>query len=159
MPDKSLDTLFFWNSGAEAVEAAIKLARHATGKPNIIVVHGGYHGRTLGSMALTTSKSIYRAGFGPLMPGVFVSPFPYARQVCVCCPSPLLHTRPDPQSPTRTRPQLPKAAHGDMVGYCLEHLHMMFQQQTTAEETAAFIMEPILGMYLAALTCNQTVQA
>jgi 4-aminobutyrate aminotransferase-like enzyme len=82
LPDPSLNSLFFWNSGAEAVEAAIKLARHATGKPNVIVAHGGYHGRTFGTMALTTSKTIYRAGFGPLMPGIHVTPFPYARQAC-----------------------------------------------------------------------------
>eukprot|EP00122_Pirum_gemmata_P016144 Pgem_evm1s15086 len=63
MPDKKLDSFFFWNSGAEAVEAAIKLARHATGKTNVIAVQGGYHGRTLGTMSLTTSKTIYRAGF------------------------------------------------------------------------------------------------
>ena len=71
-----LDTFFFWNSGAEAVEAAIKLARHATKRPNVIVFQGGYHGRTIGTMSLTTSKRIYRAGYGPLMPGVHVSPFP-----------------------------------------------------------------------------------
>lgn len=56
-----------WNSGAEAVEAAVKLARHATGKQNIIVVQGSYHGRTFGTMALTKSKTIYGAGYAPLM--------------------------------------------------------------------------------------------
>jgi 4-aminobutyrate aminotransferase len=75
-----LDTFFFWNSGAEAVEAAVKLARHATGKQGVLVFQGGYHGRTIGTMAMTTSKYIYRAGFGPLMPGVFVAPFPYTAQ-------------------------------------------------------------------------------
>ena len=74
-----LDTFFFWNSGAEAVEAAIKLARHATKRPNVIVFQGGYHGRTIGTMSLTTSKRIYRAGYGPLMPGVHVSPFPVTK--------------------------------------------------------------------------------
>eukprot|EP01137_Pigoraptor_chileana_P025810 Opistho-2@95861 len=78
---KGLDSFFFWNSGAEAVEASIKLARHYTGKPNIIVFQGGYHGRTIGTMSLTTSKYIYRARYGPLMPGVFVAPFPYHRQL------------------------------------------------------------------------------
>lgn len=75
-----LDTFFFWNSGAEAVEAAIKLARQATGRQGVLVFQGGYHGRTIGTMSLTTSKNIYRAGFGPLMPGVFVAPFPYTNQ-------------------------------------------------------------------------------
>jgi 4-aminobutyrate aminotransferase-like enzyme len=56
-----------WNSGAEAVEASVKLARHATGKQNIIVVQGSYHGRTFGTMALTKSKTIYGAGYAPLM--------------------------------------------------------------------------------------------
>jgi 4-aminobutyrate aminotransferase len=51
-----LDTFFFWNSGAEAVEAAVKLARHATNKQGVLVFQGGYHGRTMGTMALTTSK-------------------------------------------------------------------------------------------------------
>ena len=50
MPHKSLDTFFFWNSGAEAVEAAIKLARHATKKQNIIAMQGSYHGRTFGEL-------------------------------------------------------------------------------------------------------------
>jgi 4-aminobutyrate aminotransferase-like enzyme len=53
MPHPSLDCFFFWNSGAEAVEAAIKLARMATKKQNIIVVQGSYHGRTFGTMAMT----------------------------------------------------------------------------------------------------------
>ena len=52
MPHKSLDTFFFWNSGAEAVEAAIKLARHATKKQNIIAMQGSYHGRTFGAFWL-----------------------------------------------------------------------------------------------------------
>lgn len=65
-------------SGSEAVENAVKLARHATKKTNIIVFQGGYHGRTLGAMSLTTSKTIYSAGFGPLVSGVTVVPFPYS---------------------------------------------------------------------------------
>jgi 4-aminobutyrate aminotransferase len=60
--DKSLDTFFFWNSGAEAVEAAVKLARQATGRQNIIAMNGSYHGRTFGTMALTKSKTVYSAG-------------------------------------------------------------------------------------------------
>lgn len=67
MPHPSLDTFFFWNSGAEAVEAAIKLARAATGRQNVIAMAGGYHGRTFGTMALTRSKTIYSEGMGPLM--------------------------------------------------------------------------------------------
>ena len=73
-----IDGFFFSNSGAEAIEGAMKLARYATGKPNIVVFQGSFHGRTVGTMSLTTSKTIYRAGYQPLMPGVYVAPFPYA---------------------------------------------------------------------------------
>ena len=65
-----IDGFFFSNSGAEAIEGAVKLARAASGKQNIIVFGGSFHGRTAGTMALTTSKTIYRAGFGPLPSGV-----------------------------------------------------------------------------------------
>jgi 4-aminobutyrate aminotransferase len=61
---------FLTNSGTEAVEAAIKLARHHTGRPGLIAFRGGFHGRTLGSLSLTASKSKYRRRFGPLLPGV-----------------------------------------------------------------------------------------
>ena len=62
---------FLTNSGTEAVEASIKLARHHTGRPGLIAFRGGFHGRTLGSLSLTASKSKYRRRFGPLLPGVF----------------------------------------------------------------------------------------
>ena len=108
-----MTTFHLSRSGAEAVEAAVKLARHATGKQNIIAVNLGYHGRfalddmcsnaseqnnyfcslnmsvlvvfarTMGTMALTTSGTIYRAGFGPLMGGTVITPFPYLSQVVV----------------------------------------------------------------------------
>jgi 4-aminobutyrate aminotransferase len=67
--------VFLGNSGTEAVEAAIKLARHATGRPNLIAFHGAFHGRSLGSLSLTASKARYRSQFGPLLPGVFHAPF------------------------------------------------------------------------------------
>src|SRR6185436_809589 len=60
---------FFGNSGTEAIEASIKLSRYATGRPNIIAFLGGFHGRTMGSLALTASKPVQRRGFGPLLPG------------------------------------------------------------------------------------------
>ena len=62
---------FFGNSGTEAAEAAIKLARFATGRPNILAFLGGFHGRTLGALAVTASKPVQRRGFGPLMAGVY----------------------------------------------------------------------------------------
>src|SRR5262249_22821591 len=66
---------FFGNSGTEAIEACIKLARSATGRDNIIAFLGGFHGRTLGALSLTASKAIQRRGFGPMMPGVFHAPY------------------------------------------------------------------------------------
>src|SRR6478735_7014212 len=72
----AIDTFFFANSGAEITEAAIKLAKQATGRPNVIVFAGSFHGRTHLTMAMTTSKTIYRAGHAPLPAGIFVAPFP-----------------------------------------------------------------------------------
>jgi len=60
---QQIDGFFFSNSGAEAIEGAIKLARMATGRPNVIVFQGSFHGRTIGTMSLTTSKTGYRAGY------------------------------------------------------------------------------------------------
>eukprot|EP00804_Cyclotella_cryptica_P012691 CCRYP_016283-RB/>CCRYP_016283-RB protein AED:0.07 eAED:0.07 QI:279/1/1/1/0.66/0.57/7/1364/421 len=72
-----LDTLFYSTTGAEAVENAVKIARCYTGKHAVVVFRGGYHGRTFGTMAMTTSSRIYRQKFGPLLPGIHVTPFPY----------------------------------------------------------------------------------
>jgi 4-aminobutyrate aminotransferase len=66
---------FFSNSGTEAVEAAIKLARHHTGRFNLIAFLGSFHGRTLGSLSLTSSRTVQRHGFGPMGPGVFHAPY------------------------------------------------------------------------------------
>ena len=77
MPDPSLDSFFFATTGGEAVENAVKLARHATRRPNVIVFQGGYHGRSALTMGMTTSSTIYSAGFGPFPPGIHVAPFPY----------------------------------------------------------------------------------
>jgi len=71
-----LDSVFFANSGSEAVESALRLARQATGRPNVIAFHGGFHGRTVGAASVTTSGTKFRTGFAPLMGGVAVSPFP-----------------------------------------------------------------------------------
>jgi 4-aminobutyrate aminotransferase len=68
--------VFFSNSGTEAVEAAIKLARYHTRRLNIIAFSGSFHGRTLGSLSLTSSKTVQRRGFGPMAPGVFHAPYP-----------------------------------------------------------------------------------
>ena len=71
-----IDTFFFANSGAEITEAAVKLAKQATKRPNVIVFQGSFHGRTHLAMAMTTSKTVYRAGHSPLPGGVFVAPVP-----------------------------------------------------------------------------------
>ncbi len=116
---EGLDSFFFANSGAEAVEASVKLARQATNRPNIIVFQGGFHGRTVGTMSLTTSNTIYRAGYGPLMPGVFVTPFPYVYRYG--------------WSPE------------DTVAFCLRELNLLLVTQTAPQETAAVLVEPVLG--------------
>jgi 4-aminobutyrate aminotransferase len=67
---------FFGNSGTEATEAAIKLSRYHTRRANVIAFLGSFHGRSLGALALTSSKSVQRRGFGPLMPGVYHAPYP-----------------------------------------------------------------------------------
>jgi len=114
-----LDGYFFSNSGAEAIEGAVKLARAATGRPNIVVFQGSFHGRTIGTMSLTTSKTIYRAGYQPLMPGVFVAPFPYSYRYG--------------WDEERTSQ------------WCLDELEYLFATQTSPQETAAVLIEPVLG--------------
>ena len=115
----SLDGFFFSNSGAEAVEGAVKLARMATGRPNVVVFQGSFHGRTVATMSLTTSKTIYRGGYQPLMPGVFVAPYPYAY---------------------RYGWEAEQTAQ-----WCLNELEFLLLSQTAPHETAAFLVEPVLG--------------
>lgn len=119
----SLDSVFLWNSGAEAVEASVKLARAATKKQNIIVMQGSYHGRTFGTMAMTKSKTIYGLGFGPLMSGVFATPFPYYSQFGL------------PESTPES----------ELVSSSLHQLELLLAQQTAPTDTAAIILEPVLG--------------
>jgi 4-aminobutyrate aminotransferase len=75
LPDP-IDTVFFMNSGSEAIEAALKLARRVTGRPALIAFDGGFHGRTLGAASVTTSSLNYRVGYEPLLPSVYFTPFP-----------------------------------------------------------------------------------
>ena len=72
----------FCNSGAEAVEGAIKLARWATGRSKIIAFYGSFHGRTMGALSLTSRRAVQRAGFGPLIPDIIHTPYPN----CYRCP-------------------------------------------------------------------------
>lgn len=71
-----LDTVFFCNSGAEAIEAAMKLARRVTGRPGIVAFRGAFHGRTFGAASITSSSLNYRRGYEPLLPSVYLTPFP-----------------------------------------------------------------------------------
>ncbi len=116
---KGIDTFFFSNSGAEAVEAAVKLARHATRRSNLIVFQGSFHGRTHQAMAMTTSKTAYRHRYQPLPAGTFVAPFPYALQLGM-----------DEER---------------AIDFALAQLDLLFATQTAPDETAAMVIEPVLG--------------
>jgi 4-aminobutyrate aminotransferase len=73
-----LDSVFFGNSGAEAIEGALKLARRTSGRPAIVAFEGGFHGRTYGALSVTTSNPNYRRGHEPLLPDIHFSPYPQA---------------------------------------------------------------------------------
>ena len=73
---ESLDSIFFMNSGSEAIEAALKLARRVTGRPGIIAFRGAFHGRTIAAASITSSNINYRRGYEPLLPGVYLSQYP-----------------------------------------------------------------------------------
>src|SRR5215470_9964954 len=75
-PGKEPKRVYFGNSGAEAIEAAIKLAKYHTKRDMLIAFHGAFHGRTMGALSLTASRAIQRKGFGTLLSGVFHTPFP-----------------------------------------------------------------------------------
>lgn len=112
-----IDTFFYANSGAEITEAAVKLAKQATKRPHVIVFSGSFHGRTHLAMAMTTSKTGYRAGHAPLPAGIFVAPYP------------------DPMAADQDA-EVAEALHG------FDHL---LKSMTAPEETAAVILEPVLG--------------
>lgn len=117
-PGRDAKQVYLCNSGAEAVEAAIKLARHATRRPYILAFYNAFHGRTLGAVSLTASKSVQRRGFAPLLPGVFHAPFP------------------DPY----------RARSSDPAADCLDHIEqVLFRTVLPPEETAAVVLEPIQG--------------
>jgi 4-aminobutyrate aminotransferase len=87
-PGKEAKKVYFGNSGTEAVEAAIKLARYHTHRDKIIAFHGCFHGRTLGALSLTASKAVQRKGFGALLGGVFHIPYPNSYRCPYGNPSP-----------------------------------------------------------------------
>ena len=112
-----IDTFFFSNSGAEITEASIKLAKQATKRPNTIVFAGSFHGRTHMAMAMTTSKTVYRAGYAPLPSGIFVAPYP------------------DPLADNQDAE----------VARCLAAFDHLLKTTTAPDETAAVILEPVQG--------------
>jgi 4-aminobutyrate aminotransferase len=114
-----IERFFLANSGAEATEAAVKLAKQATGRPHVIVFQGSFHGRTHLTMAMTTSKTVYRAGHAPLPSGVFVAPFPY----------------------TFLTGEEEDAA----VDRCLKEFDLLLRTQTAPSEVACVMIEPVLG--------------
>lgn len=114
--------VFLTNSGAEAVEGALKLARYATGRPNVLAFFGAFHGRTYGAVTLTASKAKYHQGFGPLLPGVFHAPY--------AC------NRLDPVTGARSHdPE-------ETFGY-LENV--LFRYEVSPTEVGAIFVEPIQG--------------
>lgn len=114
-PKKAL----FLNSGAEAVENAVKIARYATGRPAIITFDNAFHGRTLMTMTLTAKVKPYKHRFGPYAPEVYRAPYPY---------------------PYRMNMTPEQASH-----FCLQELERMFNGEVAPDEVAAVIIEPVQG--------------
>jgi len=117
-PD-SIEQIFFMNSGAEAVEASVKLAKKTSGRQGVVVFRGGFHGRTMGSVSFTTSRSKYRSGYHPILPSVFVAPFPH--------------------------PYRWDMSQEDANAYALNELRLMFKHEVMPDQIAAFLFEPLQG--------------
>lgn len=115
----AMDGFFFSNSGAEAVEGALKLARAATGRQAVIVFTGSFHGRTGQTMALTTSKTGYKGAAQLLPSGVYVTPYPYAYKLGM--------------------------AEEQAARYALEALDELLVSQIAPHDVAAILIEPVLG--------------
>jgi 4-aminobutyrate aminotransferase len=110
---------FFANSGTEAVEAALKLARHVTKRSRFIGFLGAFHGRTLGSLAVTASKPVQQRGYFPAMPGVVHVPYP--------------------------NPYRPVFAGADQGRAVIAYIEQLFERNVPAEEVAAILVEPVQG--------------
>src|SRR5438552_3996962 len=109
----------FFNSGAEAVENAVKIARYSTGRPAIIAFDNGYHGRTLMTMTMTAKVNPYKYRFGPYATEVYRAPFPYPYRM-------------------NMSPQ-------DASAYCIEELERMFIGEVAPDQVAAIVIEPVQG--------------
>jgi 4-aminobutyrate aminotransferase len=121
-PGKEAKRVYFGNSGAEAVEAAIKLAKYHTGRDKIIAFEGAFHGRTMGALSLTASKSTQRKGFGTLISGVFHMPYPDTYRGMYG--------------------KGPETVTADCLGYLENEL---FKRRVDPEEVAGIFIEPIQG--------------
>lgn len=117
----SLDQVFWTNSGAEAIEGALKLAKVATGRPAIIAFRGGFHGRTHAAMAVTSSRVKVRGHYEPLLPSVYHAPFPYVFR-----------------SPYKGPPE-----EADL--HYFAELEAMFDQLVMPDDVAAILMESVVG--------------
>jgi 4-aminobutyrate aminotransferase len=121
-PGSGPKRLFLGNSGTEAVEAALKLARYHTGRSQIVAFFGAFHGRTMGAVTLTASKPVYHRGFGPLLPGITHVPYAY----CYRCAYNL------------TYPACDLA--------CVDYIEdMLFARTIAPDEVAAVFVEPVQG--------------
>src|SRR5881227_1293796 len=109
----------FFNSGAEAVENAVKIARYATGRPAIITFDNAFHGRTLMTMSMTSKVKPYKHRFGPYAPEVYRAPFPYPYRMNMT-----------PQEASR---------------YCIQELERMFTGVVAPDQVAAMVIEPVQG--------------
>lgn len=116
-----IDAVAFSNSGSEAVEMALRLARQATGRADVIVFNGGFHGRTMAAASLTTSGTKVRSGFHPMMAGVVVAPFPHAWRY--------------------------GWSEQEATEFCLRELDHIFKTQSAPDDTAAMLIEPVQGEY------------
>ena len=121
-PGKAPKRVYFGNSGAEAIEAAIKLVKYHTKRDKLIAFHGAFHGRTMGALSLTASRSIQRKGFGTLLSGVFHMPFPDTYR--------------------GTYGIRPESASADCLSYLENEL---FRRRVDPEEVAGIFIEPIQG--------------
>lgn len=110
---------FLCQSGTEAVEGALKLARYVTGRPRFIGFLGGFHGRTFGSLSFTSSKYTQQKGFAPMLAGVTHVPYP--------------------------NPYRPLFAGDDQGAAVLDYMHLLFQRSVPSSEVAAVLIEPMQG--------------
>jgi 4-aminobutyrate aminotransferase len=116
-----MDMFFFGNSGAEAVEGALKLARYVTNRPGIIAFEGGFHGRTYGAASVTSAKSKYRKRYEPFVQGVYFAPYAY-----------------------RYRCPLGESDEA-VVGWSLDGIQKIFDRLIQPDQVAAFLVEPVQG--------------